>query len=387
MTESDLIDWEVEVMDDDNRSMMEGIIPPGLNNHMKKIHEITQNESNIDTKRDEPSKKEKEESKRPQADPETIEYAQRKLAALRAQNQDLARWAIHHLRQRVYELRRQIEQNKMRLDVMNQEMEELENGAEAPMSEHEKRDACLKFARSRYNTCVYNMFASFEKKHTSSENLNLVTESELRRVKLKAYDAELSRKIEEALYEKSESSDLHGNYNGMVDMFPKHRIDDADDFIQSVVDQDPTLWSTLATTSRQNSLVKGNVTQYEHRYSMLQEECKIVKLRLKKLYDRVLRGSVNPLLRYALATHLRTSVSILMAAANSPPGPKRIAFIRTLNENLLVPQLEHVSKIRWEASLTLIRKDVENKFQTKIEEETRESRKNHEAIVKLYVQG
>ena len=110
-----------------------------------------------------------------------------------------------------------------------------------------------------------------------------------------------------------------------------------------------------------------------------------MRKRVTDTLNRILRGSVNPLLRYALATFLRTTVTTLMTAANAPPGPKRIALIRSLTENLQTPEnLEGASKLRWEASLRVMRKQIENQYKVKIEEAERESVESRESLVKLY---
>ena len=116
------------------------------------------------------------------------------------------------------------------------------------------------------------------------------------------------------------------------------------------------LWSALAATTSSTATMpratEFDIQRLENQCTTLSVECSEMRKRVTDTLNRILRGSVNPLLRYALATFLRTTVTTLMTAANAPPGPKRIALIRSLTENLQTPEnLEGASKLRWEASL------------------------------------
>jgi hypothetical protein len=376
--------WDTEV------SMMKHV-PPGLDRHMEENHGIMRSEEQkirakeIDDRlrRNSPSKTD---------DPETVEFAKRKLNALRNQNQELTRWAIYHLRQRRADLSRQIEQAKMSLEVIEHEIRE---GAvvKKTLSDAERKDLYLKYGRSSLNIRVYNKFAQSDDEHiVSAETLKLVTEAEFRKIKLTTYDAELSRKIDEVLFEKSQNEMIIPERRELERQsmsFVKQREEEEEDFIQFVLNAEPALWSALAatisSTSSSISATEFDLQRIHNQCTTLSVECSEMKERVQQLLNRILRGSINPLLRYALATFLRTSVTTLMAAANSPPGPKRVALIRSLTQNLNAPQnLGSASKLRWEASVKVIRNEIQQEYENKIEEATRESRENREALVKLY---
>ena len=384
---SDLSDWETDV------SMMTPSkhIPPGLDRHMKETHEIVVDEEkkrDVTTRRSSPSKTPEQ-----NAEPETVEFVQRKLNALQTQNQELMRWATYHLRERRAEMMRQIEQTKMKLQVLD---EEIERKGETPseeedLSEEEKQEMYLKYARSVLNIRIYRKFAQTDDKHiVSAETLKLVTEAELRKIKLNAYDAELSRKIDEVLFEKSRNEMIVPKEKDMKEyMKTRKEEEEEEDFVQSTIRADPTLWSALAATTSSTATMpratEFDIQRLENQCTTLSVECSEMRKHVTDTLNRILRGSVNPLLRYALATFLRTTVTTLMTAANAPPGPKRIALIRSLTENLQTPEnLEGASKLRWEASLRVMRKQIENHYKVKIEEAERESVESRESLVKLY---
>ena len=204
MDESDLSDWETDV------SMITPSkhLPPGLDRHMKEMHGIVVNEEEKNRVREIDERLRKSSSKT--EDPEKMEFVQRKLNALQTQNQELMRWATYHLRERRAELMRQIEQTKMKLHVLDEEIRKGGiSSAPKTLSEKDKQSMYNKYAQSTLNIRVYRKFAQTDGENiVSAETLNVVTQAELRKIKLNAYDAELSRKIDELLYEKSQNKYL-----------------------------------------------------------------------------------------------------------------------------------------------------------------------------------
>ena len=101
---------------------------------------------------------------------------------------------------------RQIEQTKMKLQVLDEEIERKGELFGGGFIRTRETGNVSKVCTIVLNIRIYRKFAQTDDKHiVSAETLKLVTEAELRKIKLSAYDAELSRKIDEVLFEKSKN--------------------------------------------------------------------------------------------------------------------------------------------------------------------------------------
>ena len=175
---------------------------------------------------------------------------------------------------------RQIEQTKMKLQVLDEEIERKgETPSEEDLSEQEKQEMYLKYARSVLNIRIYRKFAQTDDKHiVSAETLKLVTEAELRKIKLNAYDAELSRKIDEVLFEKSRNEMIVPKEKDMKEyMKRKDEEEEEEDFVQSTIRADPTLWSALAATTSSTATMpratEFDIQRLENQCTTLSVEC------------------------------------------------------------------------------------------------------------------
>ena len=156
----------------------------------------------------------------------------------------------------------------------------------------------LKYARSVLNIRIYRKFAQTDDKHiVSAETLKLVTEAELRKIKLNAYDAELSRKIDEVLFEKSKNEMIVPQEEDMNEYMKRKdkEEEEEEDFVQSTIRADPTLWSALAATTSSTATMpratEFDIQRLENQCTTLSVECSEMRKRVTDTLNRILRGS------------------------------------------------------------------------------------------------